>query len=167
MVLIRIPICITLALFLLTSCVTKPSETTSQMDDYNVVWNSPSKSSAESMPVGGHSIGCNVWVENGDVLFYAQRSGSFTENNEYHKLGRFRLKLNPNPFLDGEIFQKELKLNEGYVEIKGKADGNEVSVNLWVETLRPVIHLDVQSDIEISAEVAYENWRTETKYLYN
>lgn len=33
------------------------------------------------MPCGGGSIGLNVWVENGDLMFYAQRSGTFDENN--------------------------------------------------------------------------------------
>ena len=36
----------------------------------DVVWHSQSKNSSESMPVGGGSIGMNVWVENGDIYFY-------------------------------------------------------------------------------------------------
>ena len=135
------------------------------LDEYNIVWNSQSKNSAESMSVGGHSIGCNVWVENGDVLFYAQRSGSFTENNEYHKLGRFRLKLTPNPFTNSDKFKQELKLHEGYVEITGQVGENEVKVDLWIEAQRPVIHIDIESNVELNSEVLYENWRTETSHL--
>ena len=41
------------------------------------IWTSQSKNSSESMPCGGHDIGMNVWVENGDVLFYASQSGWF------------------------------------------------------------------------------------------
>ena len=55
-------------------------------DQYNVAWDTQSKNSSESMPCGGHDIGLNVWVENGDVLFYMQRSGSLAETNEYLKL---------------------------------------------------------------------------------
>ena len=77
------------------------------IDQYNVVWDSPSKNSSESMPVGGHSIGLNVWVENGDVLFYMQRSGSLSENGEYLKLGRIRLRLQPSPFERGSTFRQE------------------------------------------------------------
>ena len=44
-------------------------------------WNTPSKNSSESMPCGGGDIGMNVWMEDGDVLFYLSRSGSFDENN--------------------------------------------------------------------------------------
>ena len=54
-------------------------------DDY--VWTTPSRNSSESMPCGGHDVGMNVWVENGDVLFYVSRSGMFDENNSLLKAG--------------------------------------------------------------------------------
>jgi len=41
------------------------------------------------MPCGGGDTGLNVWVENGDLLCYVQRSGCFDENNQYLKFGRF------------------------------------------------------------------------------
>ena len=145
---------------LLLACAASPVFAQT-LDDYNVVWNSPSRNSSESMPAGGHSIGLNVWVEKGDVVFYAQRSGSFTENNEYHKLGRFRLRLDPNPFVEGAAFRQELKLRQGHVEIQGTRGELDVLVRVWVEALRPVVHLDVQASREISAEVAYEGWRNE------
>lgn len=153
-----------LSLMLLFSCK-DPSQSNNLLDDYNIIWDTQSINSSESMPVGGHSIGCNIWVENGDILFYAQRSGSFTENNEYHKLGRFRLKLTPNIFADTDSFRQELKLKEGYVQIEGEANGESVVVNLWVDALRPVIHLDIESSQDISSEVSYESWRSETKFL--
>jgi len=53
----------------------------SKLGAYNVVWDTPSKDASESMPCGGGDIGLNVWVENGDILFYMQRSGSLAENN--------------------------------------------------------------------------------------
>ena len=69
-----------------------------QLNDYNIVWNSQSQNSSESMPCGGGDIGLNVWVENGELLFYMSRSGTFDENNSMLKLGRVRIKLTPNPF---------------------------------------------------------------------
>jgi len=47
------------------------------LDDYNVVWNTQSKNSSESMPCGGGDVGLNVWVENDELLFYLSRSGTF------------------------------------------------------------------------------------------
>ena len=65
-------------------------------NDY--VWTSPSLNSAGSMPCGGHDVGMNVWVEDGDVMFYVARSGMFDENNTLLKAGRFRLSLASDPF---------------------------------------------------------------------
>jgi len=128
----------------------------SSVSDYNVVWDSPSRDSSESMPCGGGDIGLNVWVENGDVLFYLSRSGSLDELNEYLKLGRVRLRLDPNPFAKrDDTFRQELALREGHVEIRG----GDVLVRVWVEVHRPVVHVEVESGREISVTAAYENWR--------
>ncbi len=65
------------------------------------------------MPCGGGDIGLNVWVEEGEVLFYMQRSGSLAEQNEYLKLGRVRPRLDPNPFAETAVsFRQELKLQQ-------------------------------------------------------
>lgn len=46
-----------------------------------LIWRTPSTDSSASMPCGGGDIGMNVWVEEGDVLFYISRSGTFDEHN--------------------------------------------------------------------------------------
>ena len=123
---------------------------------YNVVWTSQSKNSSESMPCGGGDIGLNVWVENGDVLFYLSRSGTFDENNQMLKLGRMRLKLSSDPF-SGQDFRQELRLSEGGVRITG--GGTEL--NLWVDVFNPVVHVDIKSRNTIKFTAAYESWRYE------
>jgi hypothetical protein len=130
------------------------------LESYNVVWDSQSRNSAEAMPLVGGQIGCNVWVENGDLLIYAQQSGAFDKNGEYMKMGRFRIKLNPNPFTLGTTFKQELKLKEGFVQITGATpEHGKVVVNLWVEVKRPVIHVDVQAEQKLTMTAAYESWR--------
>jgi hypothetical protein len=47
------------------------------------------------MPLGGGDIGCNVWFENNDLIFYISRSGKFDENESMLKLGHVRLQLSP------------------------------------------------------------------------
>ena len=123
-----------------------------QPEDYE--WNSPSSNSSESMPCGGGDIGMNVWVEQGDILFYLSRSGSFDENNTLLKAGRFRVSLSPG--LDMEHFRQILHLADGYVEI---TDG-QLSVQLWADVWKPVVHVDVSSPrVKQSMAVTYENWR--------
>lgn len=130
------------------------------ISDYNVVWNSQSKNSSESMPLGGGDIGCNVWVENNDLLFYIARSGTFDENGSMLKLGRVRLHLSPNPFESS--FKQELKLKQGYIEITGD---NHTRVKLWVEIYQPVIHVEVSSDEKLMARATFEDWRTADRQL--
>ncbi len=134
------------------------------MDQYNVVWNSQSQNSSESMPCGGGGIGLNVWVEQGDVLFYMSKSGFFDENNQLLKAGRVRLKLNPNPFAGG-IFRQELILKEGVVLISGKKDGLDVQLKLWIDIFHPVIHVEVEANRKVELSAGYESWRYEDHLL--
>lgn len=121
----------------------------------NVIWNTQSRNSSESMPCGGGDIGLNVWVENNEILFYISRSGTFDEHNCLLKQGRVRVKLSPDPFTDTNTFRQELKPEDGYLEIKA----GETTLQLWVDVFHPVIHLDINSKKAISTEVYYENWR--------
>ena len=153
---------------LMTSCnsTKKPDK---NFDIYNIVWDTQSKDASESMPLVGGDIGCNVWVENGDVLFYLQRSGSFDENSQYLKLGRFRIQLNPNPFEEESLFRQELKLSDGYIQIDAGKDNKQnaikARVRLWVDVFHPVVHVDVKSNKNTEVTVFYESWRTEDKEL--
>ncbi len=134
------------------------------ISDYNVIWTSQSKNSSESMPCGGGDIGMNVWVENGDLLFYFSRSGTFDENNTLLKLGRIRLKLTPNPF-DGDYFKQELKLEEGRVIIEGKNKQISTRIKLWADVFNPIIHVEVKNNQKLKAEIFYENWRYQDREI--
>lgn len=125
-----------------------------ELDGNNVVWHTPGNNSAGSMPCGGGDIGLNVWVENGDVLFYLSRSGTFDENNQVLKLGRVRLQLSSHPFR-GAGFKQELHLQNGDVAI---SSGN-TQVNIWVDVFRPVVHVAVKSAAPVSMTASYESWR--------
>lgn len=136
---------------------------------YHVVWNTPSKNASESMPVGGGDIGCNVWVESGDVMLYIQRSGCFSENGEYLKLGRIRLSFSPNPFDQEEIFKQELVLKDGYVciESKGKLKENSFGIKLkvWIDQFTHSVHISAESEKKTEIKASYENWRFADRLL--
>jgi hypothetical protein len=123
----------------------------------NIVWNGASRDAAGSMPCGGGDIGLNVWVEKGDLLFYFGQSGSFDENNALLKGGRVRVRVSPNP-LEGEVRQ-ELRLRDGSVVVTGNAGGVVVSMRIWVEVFRPVVHVELDGNQALGAEVTYESWR--------
>ena len=134
------------------------------LKQYNLVWESQSLNSSESMPCGGGDIGLNVWVENGDIFFYIARSGTFDENNSMPKLGRVRIKCSPNPFA-GAVFRQELNLETGNITISGRNGDHAAEVQIWVDVFSPVIHVEVESDQKIDLEVIYENWRFEDRLL--
>jgi hypothetical protein len=120
------------------------------------------------MPVGGGDIGCNVWIEHGELLVYFQRSGSFSEIGEYLKMGRLRVKLSPNPLADALSFRQELKLRDGYIEIEAAGGGDaafSVKLRVWVEVDRPVIHLDIDAAQPVEVTATYENWRFKDRDL--
>ena len=131
---------------------------------YNITWTSQSKNSSESMPCGGGDIGMNVWVENGDVLIYVARSGSFNEDNALMKAGRIRVKLFPNPF-NGKSFKQELHVQEGYVTIDGDNNGVKTTVQIWADVFSPVVHIDVNAGAKIMVEAAYESWRYQDRAI--
>lgn len=125
------------------------------------IWETQSKNSSESMPCGGGDIGLNVWVENGDILFYISRSGAFDENNTLLKQGRIRLKLNPNPFNSNVGFKQILHLNDGYVSV---TNGRCV-VDIWVDVFKPVVHVEINGKEKSAIEVGYESWRYKDRAL--
>lgn len=110
------------------------------------------------MPLGGGGSGLNVWVENGDVLFYVMRSGSFDENNTFPKLGRIRLRFSPNPF-NGKTFEQHLHLKDGYITIDGRIGNAPLRLMIWVDAFRPLVHMQADSRGKFRMEAFYESWR--------
>ena len=97
------------------------------IDRYKVLWESPSKGSDGSMPIGNGDIGLNVWVEeDGDLLFYIAKNDSWSENGRLLKLGLVRVQLSPTPFASGFPFKQELKLRQGEIAISAGKEGSEV-----------------------------------------
>lgn len=131
---------------------------------YNIIWTTQSKNSSESMPCGGGDIGLNVWVEKGELLIYAARSGSFNEDNALMKAGRIRIKLTPNVF-EGKSFKQELHLREGFVTVDGENSGVKATVKIWADVFSPVVHFEVNSNKQILVEASYESWRYQDRTI--
>lgn len=140
---------------------TQMDETGSLLESYHVVFDSQSQHAGDSMPVGGGDVALNVWVEENDLLFYIGKSGTFDENYHLLKLGRVRLRWDPNPFVQAESFRQELNLGHGAIGIVAEdTKGLLLRVEVWVEVARPVIHIEAQSRAPRKLLVQYESWRT-------
>lgn len=132
------------------------------LDACNVVWDSPSRNAAGSMPIGNGEVGLNVWVEPaGDLLFYIARTDAWSECNRLLKLGRVRVHFAPNPFAMDPSFRQELKLRDGEIVIQA----GDVNLRLFVDVGAPVIYLSGESQTPRTITVTLETWRTEKRVL--
>jgi hypothetical protein len=136
------------------------------LEQYNVVWDSPSKNSAGSMPTGNGDIGLNVWVEeNGDLLFYIGKTDAWSETVRLLKLGRIRVRISPNPFDSGQPFRQTLHLRNGEIEIRAGKPEQEVHISVWVDAVYPVIRIAAETTRPSQVQVIYERWRDQQRLL--
>ncbi len=141
------------SLFIIQNIAARGTSTDYVPSDY--IWRTPSENSAGSMPCGGGDIGMNVWVENGDVLFYLSKSGMFDENNTLLKAGRMRLHIDGSPF-GGETFEQRLCLNDGAMYIKDAG----IEIRLWADVQQPKVFMEIKSKKKnCVATLSYESWR--------
>ena len=132
-----------------------------------LVWTSQSNNSSGSMPCGGCDIGMNVWVENGDLLFYVSQSGWFDENNTLLKAGRWRLHFDGDPLSAGD-FRQTLVLDEGCILV----EGGGVAVRLWADVEVPMVFVETRSTSKGKEKnkvrgvtLSYESWRYQDRPL--
>jgi hypothetical protein len=138
----------------------------SPLDQYNVVWNSPSADSSGSMPLGNGDIGLNAWVEsNGDLVFYISKTDAWSESVRLLKLGRVRVKLSPSPFAAGQPFTQTLDLRTGSITVRMGPAGSETKIDLWVDANYPLIHVGAETPRPSEMQVIYERWRDQQRIL--
>jgi hypothetical protein len=138
-----------------------PAAAPSNLDSYNVVWDSPSKDVSGTMPLGNGDIAVNAWVEaDGDLLLLIGKSDSWDENSNNLKLGRVRIKFTPNPFVKGAPFRQMLTLRSGQIDVVAGGEGAKTSCRIWVDANQPVIRVESASDQPVTQEVVLETWRT-------
>jgi hypothetical protein len=135
---------------------------------YDPVFYTASKDEADSVPLGNGTTGINLWVEeNGDLLFYVSRNDAISEMHRLLKLGRVRVQLDPNPFVEGAPFEQRLHLGSGRCEIKAGQPGEEVHLQVVVDSDSEVIYVHGSSDQPVQVIASLEIWRTEDKVLGN
>ena len=128
------------------------------MSDYNICWDSQGKSSADSMPVGGHDVGCNVWVQDDQICIFLSQSGSFDENGTMLKLGRVRIWLQ-NKRIFQKNFRQILELENGGIRIGAGEDGEKVSFLIWVDVTNGNVHIDFDAKKEQKVFLSFDCWR--------
>jgi alpha-L-fucosidase 2 len=124
-----------------------------------VNWTSLGHDENDSMPIGNGDLAANVWTEaNGDLVLLVSKSDAWTELNKLVKLGRIRIQLIPNPFLNKSGFTQSLHLEDATIEVR--AGGNRVRV--WVDANHPVLHVSAVLDGPTTMRANVELWRTQS-----
>ena len=146
------------------------SENLKNLQQYNVVWDSPSIDYNGSMPLGNGDISLNAWVDtNGNLNFYIGKTDAWSGNGRLLKVGKVSVAFEPNIVSSGVDFRQELDLKSGTIKVhsKGKSGNKNVDVNLdlWVDANHPVVHVRQQSTLPLQMTANIEMWRTEPDSL--
>ncbi|MDB5119666.1 MAG: hypothetical protein JWN56_884 [Sphingobacteriales bacterium] len=125
---------------------------------YNVTWNELGQDENSSMPLGNGDFALNGWTEqNGDIVLLLAKGDTWSETTQLLKLGRVRISLSPNPFVNTPSFTQVLKIDKGLLEIRS---GNN-SVRVWADANHPVIRVAAQTEKPVSMKAVSEVWRTQ------
>lgn len=142
------------------------AEATHWTAESDVVWTTPSKDSAGSMPLGNGEVGINLWVEEGgDLLFLISRSDAFSEIARLLKVGQVRVSLTPSPFAAGAPFHQALRLRDGVCEISAGENEGRVVLRVFVDSEQPVIHCVGEAAGPVRVQARVESWRREVRTL--
>ncbi|WP_289007285.1 DUF5703 domain-containing protein [uncultured Parabacteroides sp.] len=136
------------------------------VNDYSVLWNSPSEDASGAMPIGNGEVGANVWMErNGNLVFYLSRTDAWSENSALYKLGKLRVSF--YPCLQGEdvTFRQFLNLEEGKIEFEIKNSQEKIALEFLVDNGAPVVYLKGKSSYPVQVNVSSEIWRTQTRLV--
>jgi len=128
---------------------------TAQAHPSDVTWTSLGHDENDSMPIGNGDLAANVWTEqSGDLLLLVSKSDAWSELNKLVKLGRIRLHLSPNPFVDAH-FTQTLHLDDASIEIRSGAN----ILQVWADANHPVLHVKAHLDEPATLRASVEIWR--------
>ncbi len=130
----------------------------SYVDQYNVVWNSPSTDSLDSMPLSGRrGAGANVWVQDGSIWLYLAHNGAYDEHGRLLKLGCVRITPTVTSLVSTESLTQTLELGRGAIKISAVAVAGTLDVLLWFAAENLLI--EATSSVEQKLLVEFATWR--------
>ncbi|MGB7295654.1 MAG: DUF5703 domain-containing protein [Candidatus Aminicenantales bacterium] len=151
---------------LASSCARKRYDPLQSLAKYDVVWDSPSRDAWGTMPTGNGDISLNVWVEeSGDLLFFIGKTDSWGDNSRLLKLGRVRVRLNPNPYMRSRVFLQTLRLSEAAVEVRPGEGEERIDLRVWADANHPVIYVASEGEKPFQVTASIEIWRKESVEL--
>jgi hypothetical protein len=153
--------CAALALLLLSAGCAERFDNLAELGRYDVVWDRAGSGSMDSMPAGNGDISLNVWTEGatGSVCFYIGKTDSWDETGRLLKIGKVRIRIEPNPFADGSKFKQRLNLGEAAVEVTAGEGSDAASVRVWADANRPAVRIEARVPRSSVVTATIEPWR--------
>jgi hypothetical protein len=131
---------------------------TQWVNPYNIVWNSPSLDSLDSMPLSGRlGAGANVWVQDSSLWLYVAHNGAYDENGRLLKLGCVRLTPEDKSLTDSTTFQQQLDLANGTIRIRS----GDFAASLWFAG--QTLMIEATSVSQQSLQVDFATWRDQKR----
>jgi len=93
------------------------------------------------------------------------KTDAWSENCRLLKLGRVRVRLSPNPFVEGAPFKQTLCLRKGEIAISAGAGAKAVCVRIWVDANHPVVRIEIDSPSPLAMQARLDVWRTGKREL--
>ena len=110
--------------------------------------------------MGNGEVGINLWAQkNGTLNFYISRTDSLAESGRLLKVGQVCVKLDPNPFAEGQPFRQRLDLRDGLCEITAGKGDREVTLTVFVDADYPVVHVIGKAASPLTVTVTTPSWR--------
>lgn len=132
-----------------------------KLEDCHLLWNSPSASSAGSMPIGNGELGANVWMTPDGVLhLLLARTDAWSEACRLLKLGQVDVSFDP-PLQTAAGFRQVLALRDGQIQFQVA----DVSLRVFVDSGQPVLHIVGESKSPRKLRAKAIIWRTESRTL--
>lgn len=129
----------------------------------NVVWDSPSKDSFDSMPLpGSRGAGANVWVQDGALWMYLAHNSAYDEAGRLLKLGCLRITPAGVDWTRPAAFKQAQDLASGTISVESTAsDGTRIQWRL--RFLGESLVMDCTSSRELAWDVSFGTWRDAPK----
>jgi len=133
---------------------------------YEVVWDSPSKDTDGTMPLGNGEVALNAWIEpSGDLRFYIARTDSWDDNGRLVKVGSVRIRVGDGSPERTKAFRQALTVRSGMMTARYGEGDRQVDLRLWVDAHRPLVCVEIQTPKATEATAFAELWRTRQETL--
>ncbi len=133
---------------------------------YKLVWDSPSSDWNGTVPLGNGEVGVNLWYDApaGTLRLLLSRTDSWDEFGRLAKVAQVDVSgLNAAPWSDSTPFVQTLDVERGDVALTFGAPNAQTRLRVWVETSRPNVVVEIDSDAELAPEASFSIWRGENR----